>query len=528
MSKTKQSLALLVVVSLGLLLLTGCATSKTARSQTAKPVVAKSMDDYPMPYYVKALKGQKICLDPGHGGDGNMGNYKRGPTGVREAEVNLRVANYLQDFLTRAGAVVYMTRTTDIFVGLNERTDYVNTCGAEYFISMHHNAISNPSTNFTSTWYHAEPDYGHMNLDMARYIQDGVANSLNLEQRPSLAIMSDYYVYPDAGFAVLRNSKLPSCLCEASFHSNPEEEQRINDPAYNKREAYGYFIGLAKFFFSGVPKVEYLKAEKMTSNRQPEFQVKIYDGFRNRLILKDSIRVKIDDKVLPFTYNQSSGIITVQPVEPLANNYHTLYTDFENINKTSVYPNPFTFQIVPEVRSLEVKVYPSTIPNDGNAQASIQVYARDQQGNPSADNTIIELSSDKGAFSFSLGSTQNGYFQTYLFSSKDTGMITITAKNNSCIGTAAVMVQKTKTAFLVAEIYDQRTKQTIENAHVTVVTMMDNPSATTNRDGKGILSGVYSGRQMVEVTAAGYLPLKQAVDVKANETVNLRFDLLRN
>jgi len=56
-------------------------------------------DAYPIPTYAKFLKGVKICLNPGHGGDADQRGFKRGPTGVREAEMNLRVARYLRDFL---------------------------------------------------------------------------------------------------------------------------------------------------------------------------------------------------------------------------------------------------------------------------------------------------------------------------------------------------------------------------------------------------------------------------------------------
>src|SRR5205814_5825946 len=59
------------------------------------------------------LKGVRICLDPGHGGDRQKPGYKRGLTYLSEADLNLRVARYLRDFLEGAGAVVVMTRYGD-------------------------------------------------------------------------------------------------------------------------------------------------------------------------------------------------------------------------------------------------------------------------------------------------------------------------------------------------------------------------------------------------------------------------------
>ena len=55
-----------------------------------------------------------------------------------------------------------------------------------------------------------------------------------------LPLMSDQLMYRD-GFAVLRHAEVTAVLCESSFYTNPEEEQRLRDPEHNLREAYGMF-----------------------------------------------------------------------------------------------------------------------------------------------------------------------------------------------------------------------------------------------------------------------------------------------
>jgi N-acetylmuramoyl-L-alanine amidase len=108
-------------------------------------------EEYPIPPYAKFLEGVKICLDPGHGGDAHKRGYKRGGTGVREAEVNLRVAKYLREFLVTAGAEVLLTRAADVDVSLAERAAIANEWDADLFISLHHNAIGNkPHVNYTT------------------------------------------------------------------------------------------------------------------------------------------------------------------------------------------------------------------------------------------------------------------------------------------------------------------------------------------------------------------------------------------
>ena len=68
-------------------------------SQRQELVEQRSSFHFDPPPYTRHLKGFKICLDPGHGGQGHVPDYKRGPTGVREAEVNLRVAFHLREML---------------------------------------------------------------------------------------------------------------------------------------------------------------------------------------------------------------------------------------------------------------------------------------------------------------------------------------------------------------------------------------------------------------------------------------------
>ena len=114
---------------------------------------------FEIPPYAKHLAGLKFCLDPGHGGDAHIPNYKRGPTGVREATVNLRVANLLKGFLEASGAEVIMTRNFDSLVSLEDRAEFSNSSDVHFFVSLHHNASNNPQTNYTSTWYHADADH---------------------------------------------------------------------------------------------------------------------------------------------------------------------------------------------------------------------------------------------------------------------------------------------------------------------------------------------------------------------------------
>jgi N-acetylmuramoyl-L-alanine amidase len=509
------------------LIFSGCAKMQIKKQPPITSKIGLGLASYPIPVYASALKGQKICLDPGHGGDADVKNYKTGPTGVREAEVNLRVAHFLREFLEQAGAQVYMTRTADYFVGLGERSYYANTCGAEYFISMHHNAVSNPKVNYTTTWYHADSDYEIIDIDLARYINDGVANALDLPQYTPRPLRTDYQIYPNAGFGVLRATKIPATLCEASFHSNPEEEQRIANPDYNKREAYGYFIGLAKFFFAGVPKATILSPATMTKYRQPELIAQLSDGLGGKDIIKSSIFFKLDDTRIIPTYDAKSAIATAKPLTPLTNNFHTFQPEFMNIHKINVYPIKYVFQVAPLVKELFVKVIPWQIPADGESIAAILVTAKDENRDPVADGTVIDLTADNGSLLYTTASTLNGIALGYIQSTTTTANVIISAKADGVTAVSSLQFELTKWGLITGYVTDSHRGLPIENVRVEITSLVDHPETTTYRDGRFILDGVDAGEQTILVSADRYQPIKMVVTIEPNKTKHINFTLNR-
>ncbi len=209
------------------------------------------------------LEGVRICIDPGHGGQAHRLNFKRGPTGFREAVANLRVALFLRDFLQKAGASVTLTRDRDVDLSLAKRAQIAND-SSDLFLSIHHNASSNPSRNYTSVWYHAEIEHRPAAIDLGRHILTSLIDHLGLSPTPLLStgLLSDYLIYPGQGFGVLRHLRIPGVLSECCFHSNPEEEKRLANLQYNKREAWGLFLGLVSYVAEGRPQAKLLQADR--------------------------------------------------------------------------------------------------------------------------------------------------------------------------------------------------------------------------------------------------------------------------
>jgi N-acetylmuramoyl-L-alanine amidase len=311
--------------------------------------------DYPVPLYAKYLKGVRICLNPGHGGDAHQRGFKRGPTGVREAEMNLRVALYLRDLLEHVGAEVLMTRTEDIELTYRQRADAANDWPADLFVSLHHNAIGNkPQVNYTTVWHHATVDHQPANLDLARHLCRGLMTEFAMEQITSVPLKSDQLMY-ERGFAVLRHARVPAALCETSFFTNPEEEQRLRDPEHNLREAYALFCGLAWYAYGGLPKARLTEPADgaLAEGAGGTLVFELDDGLRSRgawgaerqMIFSDTIAVRLDGERLAHTYDDATSRLTAELPAGLPAGQHTVTVHFANMFKNSVLNPVFTLTV---------------------------------------------------------------------------------------------------------------------------------------------------------------------------------------
>ena len=308
----------------------------------------KSKQDSTIQYFSQYLKDWKFFIDPGHGGKDRRG---KGPKGdAVEADVNLRVSLALRDYLQRAGAKVVLSRDKDATVSLLDRSLMANNSGYDIFISIHHNAVGggDRTTNYTSTWYHAQEGHSNFNpcnWDIAKYIQRDLAYVMG--NNGSLAsfdgTMSDFIVYPRNGFSVLRHTKIPAVLIEGSFFSSEYEEQRLKLPEFNEIQAWGIFRGLGKYVRAGVPKLE-LTSDTLVKLSQPEIDVKVISEFP---ILKKNIVVTIDSLETNYTYNEDLNIITVKLDSDFSTGDYLLNVVVVNKNGNHSFPFKKNIRIIP-------------------------------------------------------------------------------------------------------------------------------------------------------------------------------------
>jgi N-acetylmuramoyl-L-alanine amidase len=223
------------------------------------------------------LKIRTIVIDAGHGGH-DPGAI--GPSGLKEKDVTLKIAKALKKKLDEDGRKygitnVYLTRSDDRFIPLEERTGIAKKLGADLFISIHCNAARDKQAYGTETYYlsltkdqralavaareNATTSISRGEMSkvlkqyllsaklqesqrLAGYVQNAVVSSMSSRYQP----VSNKGI-KRAPFIVLIGADIPSILVETAFITNPRDEKRLRSKAYIDEIADGIFDGIKQF-----------------------------------------------------------------------------------------------------------------------------------------------------------------------------------------------------------------------------------------------------------------------------------------
>jgi N-acetylmuramoyl-L-alanine amidase len=218
------------------------------------------------------LSVSRIVIDPGHGGHdpGVLGK------GLNEATLVLDVALRLEKLLQKEpGLEVVLTRRTDVYIPLEERTELANRESADMFLSIHANASRNAAAKGIETYFlsfasspeaeavaarensasaremHQLPDIIkaialNNKLDESRDLANMVQESLVTSLRKSNKEVRSRGV-KKAPFVVLIGAAMPSVLAEISFVSNKQELSLLKTNAYKQRIAESLFNAVMRY-----------------------------------------------------------------------------------------------------------------------------------------------------------------------------------------------------------------------------------------------------------------------------------------
>lgn len=192
------------------------------------------------------LSGRIILLDAGHGGpDGGAGDES-----ALEKEIALNVTLKVRDFLQQHGALVIMTRETDKDLAhkttkgysrrkvedLKKRLKMINHSEAEFYVSIHLNAIPSSQWSGAQTFY--APQYTE-NRKAARFIQDELRRNLENTSRRAKPINHVY---------ILKYAEKPGVLVEIGFLSNPQERANLRNKSYQEKVAASIYQGILRYY----------------------------------------------------------------------------------------------------------------------------------------------------------------------------------------------------------------------------------------------------------------------------------------
>lgn len=177
----------------------------------------------------------KLYLDPGHGGrdPGAQGN------GLKEKDFTLDIALRIRSILLNnyENIDVMMSRTSDVYKSLSQRTDEANDWEADFYMSIHINAFNGTARGYED-YIHSSLSDQSATADYRDIIHAEVTSRNQLIDRGK----------KKADFHVLRESIMPAFLSENGFIDHPNDAALIKLASWRQMVAKGHAIGIAKAF----------------------------------------------------------------------------------------------------------------------------------------------------------------------------------------------------------------------------------------------------------------------------------------
>ncbi len=222
-----------------------------------------------------ARKRMRIVVDPGHGGK-DPGAVRRG---YREKNWNLSVAKELYALLKKGGFEVRMTRESDTFIALSDRSKLSNSFKADLFVSVHTNASKNSRANGFQVYFRSEKatdkeaaevaaleneamQYEEVHYNFVDALLQSLAKNEYINESSKLAgyVRNAVYKQPGIGIAVNQNSSVrqanfyvlkgvnsPAILVEMGYISSNKDRARLSQKTVQKRMAQGIYNGIYNY-----------------------------------------------------------------------------------------------------------------------------------------------------------------------------------------------------------------------------------------------------------------------------------------
>ena len=233
-----------------------------------------------------------IAIDAGHGGEDPGA---RGSNGTWEKNITLAISRKLKERIDQEPNMrALLVRDGDYFMPLHTRVIKARRANADLFVSVHADAFTSPeargssvfalsergATSAAANWLARKENeadlIGGVNLDVPDpYLKQTLLDlsqtaTINDSLKLAKAVLGEIgginklhkNHVEQAGFAVLKSPDMPSILVETAFITNPDEERRLNNEAYQAKMAEAIFTGIKRYFAANPPLAREILVQK--------------------------------------------------------------------------------------------------------------------------------------------------------------------------------------------------------------------------------------------------------------------------
>ncbi len=177
-----------------------------------------------------------VYIDPGHGGydPGSQGN------GINEKDIVLNLGLRLKDKLEANGIKVVMSRTSDVYVSLQDRSNGANSANPDAFVSIHINSAGATAASGIETYYYKSYDKPLADSIQSKLISYTGAVNRNVKWEE---------------FYVVKNTTMPASLVEIGFLSNVNEANNLKNWNYQEKLVNAMLDGTLNYLYNNNPLV---------------------------------------------------------------------------------------------------------------------------------------------------------------------------------------------------------------------------------------------------------------------------------
>jgi N-acetylmuramoyl-L-alanine amidase len=304
--------------------------------------------------------------------------------------------------------------------------------------------------------------------------------------------------------------------------------------SYNRREAYGIFLGLARWAAGGIPSAKLISPAAIARDKRPEIVYEIADGVTERggrgarqlLTFAESASLKIDGKMVAAQMDMRNRKLRFRPDSALTNGPHLLQVDVQNLFKNHNLPRVDTLVIAAPATSIAFETPTQRLPGDGVAMMPIRLKLFDADQQPVWDGTTVRLQTNRGTIAPATLQLKNSSAVVYYQAAAEIGTTQIIATADSHSDTLTIeLTPPGAQRVLSGVVVDDSSKAKLSTAAVIID---DSLRARLDENGGFFVENISPGPHKLSAAAKGYASESRIITIETNRSAVVPIRLQAN